>query len=182
MDLLPRQSDHRLLGYLTRLERKYVVENTAVRRLASGEVLIRQGACDETMYLVERGTLEVIDERLGQDVVLTTLGVGEVLGEMAFLIHHPRSATVRAHGPCVVRAFNRENLMFIAETSPEILGKISLAISEILSARLVNTLQTLPVVAARLIELKSQVGGQQAAILDDAARALTNAERALGSA
>ncbi len=150
MSLLTRHSDERLLQYLNPLERKYVVEHTQARALAMGEVLIRQGSQEAVMFLLESGVLEVVDERIGTFAVLTTLHPGDVIGEMAFLDGRPRSATVRARETAVVRAFDPDFLQDLADNAPEILGKISLALAEILSTRLRRTQEMFPELLARL--------------------------------
>lgn len=143
MNLLPRFSDDHLLHYLTPHERKYVIDNTTALDLLPDEVLITRGDVDDTMYLVERGKLDVIDDRGEEEIVIAVLGPGDVLGEMAFLDSLPRSATVRVRAAATVRAFDRGNLQFIAREAPEILGKLSLALCEIFCERLRGTLEQL---------------------------------------
>jgi CRP-like cAMP-binding protein len=150
MSLLERHSEEKLLEYLTALERKFVVEHTEAHALAPGDVLIRQGSQEAVMYICESGELEVVDERIGEFAVLTTLKAGDVIGEMAFLDGKPRSATVRARIPTVVRAFDPKFLQLLADEAPEILGKLSLALAEILSSRLRRTQEMLPELLSRL--------------------------------
>ena len=59
-----------------------------------GEVIFRQGEPGACMYLVQKGTLDVIvDEHEGR--VVNTLASGEFFGEMSLLSGEPRSATIR---------------------------------------------------------------------------------------
>jgi CRP-like cAMP-binding protein len=77
------------------------------RELQAYEVLIHHGACDNNLYLIESGGLDVAATVNGAAVDIR-LNPGEVVGEMAFLDNRPRTATVVASSPCTVLAFERE--------------------------------------------------------------------------
>ncbi len=64
--------------------------------LKANEYLIREGDPPTCGFLIERGRLEVILERLDGDRILATLGPGEIVGEMALVDQAPRTASVRA--------------------------------------------------------------------------------------
>lgn len=70
--------------------------------LQEGEVLIREGEAGEAVYLVIRGKLVARATLDGQLVELATLTRGDVLGEVSFLHHVPRTATVTALESTVV--------------------------------------------------------------------------------
>jgi CRP-like cAMP-binding protein len=80
----------------------------AKRQLEHEEVLITHGSCDNNLYLIESGQVRVQTLRDGEPLDIT-LSAGDVVGEMAFLDNRPRTATVIAHGPCTVLAFERES-------------------------------------------------------------------------
>lgn len=60
--------------------------------IVAGEFLFRQGDTSDGMYVVRVGQLEVIID----DVVVSRLGVGSAIGELALLTGAPRSASIRA--------------------------------------------------------------------------------------
>ena len=65
--------------------------------LAGGETLFRQGEPADAMYVVVRGSLQVlVDDRRGGSRHVDTLGRGAVLGEMALLLNETRTASVLA--------------------------------------------------------------------------------------
>ncbi|MGH7732937.1 MAG: MFS transporter, partial [Gemmatimonadales bacterium] len=60
--------------------------------LEAGSYLFHAGERSDSLYVVRNGRLQVLQN----DVVLTELGRGEVVGELGLLIAAPRSASVRA--------------------------------------------------------------------------------------
>lgn len=61
-----------------------------------GRLLIRRGERGGDMFLIEKGTFEVVDTRSRPEVVLDVAGPGTVVGEMGFVDDAPRMADVRA--------------------------------------------------------------------------------------
>jgi len=73
-----------------------VADDQFRRRVASGEVLFREGERADCAYLIEEGRLEVSVERDGTPHVLAELRAGSLIGEMALIDSGTRTATVRA--------------------------------------------------------------------------------------
>ena len=61
----------------------------------AGTVIIREGDSDDSVYYLVRGSCE-ISKWTTEKVVLSTVGPGEVFGEMVVLSPGPRTATVTA--------------------------------------------------------------------------------------
>ena len=78
-----------------------IVERGEVKDYASGELPFREGDAPEFVLLVLQGTIKVFVERDGNDLVLTEVGPGAILGELAVLCGIPRSASVRASAAVV---------------------------------------------------------------------------------
>lgn len=78
----------------------------AHRRFDDGEVIIRQGELDSTVFLLAEGIVKVTSDRVeGGASLLALRGPGEALGEFSALSGLVRTATVTAcGGPCVTRA------------------------------------------------------------------------------
>ncbi len=69
------------------------------KELLAGEVLLHEGDLGEAVYLVTNGRLVARAVIGGETVELAVLVKGDVLGEVAFLNHVPRTATVTAAEP-----------------------------------------------------------------------------------
>jgi CRP-like cAMP-binding protein len=72
--------------------------DVTVLRYKKGEQIIKQGDYGISVYIILNGNVEVSRESEGGDVVLATLGPGDIIGEMIFLNKgvEVRSASARA--------------------------------------------------------------------------------------
>lgn len=84
--------------------------------LAPGDILIRQGAMPDDVYVLEDGTVEVT--RDGERIA--TLGAGDVVGEIALVDPQRRTATVQAATSVRAVALNLRDLPEMASEMPEI--------------------------------------------------------------
>ena len=87
----------RVFTTLTPTEEEFVLARCRRLEAGRGEILIRKGEDSNSLYIVERGELHVIDEKAGRRDLLAVLGPGEIFGEMSFLDPAPRSATASSH-------------------------------------------------------------------------------------
>lgn len=88
------------------------------RDYADGSALIRKGEPGDSLYIIDRGTVEVIDEA-GNGHVIATLGADDVVGEMALVTGEARTATVRAKGAVKVWALHRKPFDRLVAGLPE---------------------------------------------------------------
>jgi CRP-like cAMP-binding protein/thioredoxin reductase/ferredoxin-like protein FixX len=73
-----------------------VLNTSRVAKLKPNEILIEEGALENEVYLIRKGSVTVSARIGGGDVVLAYLPAGNLVGEMALITHRPRTATVRA--------------------------------------------------------------------------------------
>lgn len=134
--LFPDQSDHPLFRYMDDAERDLVEAVARVVELQEGDLLIRAGESDTKLYTVEQGVLEILtpDRR-----AMVTVGPGDVLGEVSFLDDSPRSASVRAASPALLRCWDKVTVLNTLESEPRILAKFAVAMSQLLVERLRHT-------------------------------------------
>ena len=130
------QSDHPLFRYFSAEERDLFEALAKTVQVASGTYLIRAGETDSTLYSVEDGHLDVLVDRGGKELVVATVGPGEILGEVSFIDGSPRSVSVKAGEDTTVRAWERSTLVNALGEDKSLLSKFSVAMSELLVERL----------------------------------------------
>ena len=122
------------------------IANAAVEQTYQpGEYIMRQGDTGVGAFIVRSGKVEVLQERDGKEVMLATLGPGDVVGEMALLDEFPRSASVRAKEPTTALGIQRWHFRGILQSHPQ----LAVALLPILSRRIRNAEGQLPQQAAR---------------------------------
>jgi CRP-like cAMP-binding protein len=102
------------------------------RDYADGEIIIRQGEAGDSMFVIQAGSVEVIEESDGGEVLLAVLEQGDFFGEMAIFEREVRSATVRARGDARVLTVDRKTLMRRIQRDPS----LALNILETMSRRI----------------------------------------------
>ena len=101
-----------------------LAELMAVRDLADGEVLVKQGAGDKHLYAVVSGALAVARESDGEWINLHVLTKGDLANELGFMDARPHYAALRAAGPTRVLSLQREQLESILEREPVIVYRV----------------------------------------------------------
>lgn len=130
------ESDHPLFRYFTDEERKRVEAIGESRQIAEASFLIRAGDTDSTLFAVEDGHLDIVGIDVGRQTVLATVGPGDVIGEVSFIDDSPRTVSVVAGEPTVVRAWDKRTLSEALAFEPQLLAKFGVAMAELLVERL----------------------------------------------
>ncbi len=101
-----------------------------------GEVIIREGESGNELFVVERGSVEVLVTREGGvPTQVATLQAGQFFGEAALLRAEQRSATVVAKSEC--------QLLVISASAFRAAGKLDASIVERLTSKLASRLSEL---------------------------------------
>lgn len=81
------------------------------------DVIIKENDISDIIYLIKEGEVDVvkIDPLTNKTHKLTTLYVGEILGEVSLLDDAPRSATVIANSPSVLLGMSAHKLQELSE-------------------------------------------------------------------
>lgn len=109
--------------FLEKLKAKDVIsllDQLEPREFAAGDVVIREGASAEVMYIVREGRLKVSRSESGDEHILGYLSDGDFFGERALLTDEPRSASVVTETATRCFALSREHFDRLLETSPAI--------------------------------------------------------------
>ena len=95
---------------------------------SSGQIIFERDQPGNTMYVIMEGVVDV----MVQDTVINTLGVGEILGEMALVDNRIRSATAVAKADCKLISVDEKQFNFLVQHHPS----FALSIMRILAERL----------------------------------------------
>jgi serine/threonine protein phosphatase PrpC len=121
-----------LFGRLTERELLRVMQAVEVRMFDKDQIVMKEGERGDELFIVLAGTVCV--SRGG--AVLTHLGVGEHVGEMALIRSVPRSATVTTEGAAELIAIRRADFFEILRKEHEIAVKMLWQFLGVLADRL----------------------------------------------
>ena len=93
------------------------IENTKILYFKKGHTIIEEGDTSREAYIVNSGKVAVVKN----DEIIATLGENEIFGEMGWLQHIPRSATVIAVEDVSLRVIKEEDALLFMEHNPQAL-------------------------------------------------------------
>ena len=93
--------------------------NQAVLRLRKGELLFREGDKSRAMYLIKSGLVRVFIKKGTNTVDLEMARTGQIIGEMAFLDGHPRSASGEALTDCEIIEISGDAFLEALDSTPD---------------------------------------------------------------
>lgn len=122
-------SKSKIATELTPEQCQTLAATVAVRDLRPGEVLVREGASDDHLYIVVSGSLGVI-KAVGTDneLTLNVMRPGDVVGELSFLDGATRFASLVAMGETRVLGLSRGDLEAMLDRDPHLVYRIMRAI------------------------------------------------------
>jgi CRP-like cAMP-binding protein len=132
-----------LVAYLDDEEHARLLAVTEVAEAGAGDFLLHKGSPSRSVLLVEEGEIEIVDESMGETVVLGRVGPGSVVGEVGFLDGQLRTHHVRAGTACRVRRLTREGLVALAEVEPLLFAKVAVALAGLVARRFRSALEEL---------------------------------------
>jgi CRP/FNR family cyclic AMP-dependent transcriptional regulator len=107
------------------------------RRFMAGETVIRAFTPRSGLFAVVSGSVQVVRHEAGErNLVLDTLGEGELLGEFALLDDSPRSTSIVAAEESDVIGFFRSDLVDLIQTQPQMGFKVLYRLAQIMSKRM----------------------------------------------
>jgi CRP-like cAMP-binding protein len=83
-----------------------------------GETIIRQGDEGDCMYVIQEGTVEVIQHHGDTEIELGTMSAGDFFGEMALFQKETRAASVRARGEVRAMTVDKKTLLRRVKEDP----------------------------------------------------------------
>jgi len=94
-------------GVLTNMDRYWLVGKLRPWNFNAGDAVVKQGEVGDTLYIIERGTCEVIVN----GNIIDTIGREDFFGELAVMYASKRSATVRARTEATLLSLSRDDLL-----------------------------------------------------------------------
>jgi CRP/FNR family cyclic AMP-dependent transcriptional regulator len=116
---------------------------------------------DDVVYLLTKGSVKIVSEGSGRDVVLGLRGAGELLGEISLVDNRGRSATVVTIEASDLLWAAREDLVRDIHCTPQIMHNLA----RILSSRL--RLATAQIRALAQMDVRGRLARQLLALADD---------------
>src|SRR5215469_5928907 len=120
-----------------------VVRTAKVVEFKPNDVLIEEGAQDDAVYLLRKGSVTVSRRIGGKDVVIAYLPAGNYVGEMAMLMNARRAATVKASVATEAIKIDSATFRTLVSEFPEVRREVEKRLE------------------SRLIDLRRQEVGQQ---------------------
>jgi CRP-like cAMP-binding protein len=94
------------------------METGRIHRYKKGEAIIREEAPAFNIYIINSGQAQVLKRHGGKEVVVGSLGEGDVFGEMAFIGETERTATVVASSDMEVQRISQKDFSQSINTLP----------------------------------------------------------------
>jgi CRP-like cAMP-binding protein len=115
-------------------------QHLGLLELAKNDTVFDEGEGGGFVCFVVDGELEVLKKSPnGESAMITRLGKGQAIGEMALIDELPRSATVKARRPSSLTVLSRKEFEALTAQSPEIAIKILKYLARSLSLSLRKT-------------------------------------------
>lgn len=111
-----------------------VARTATIIEFKPGEVLIEEGAHDDSVYFIRSGSVTVSNRIGGKDIVGAYVAAGNYVGEMAMLMQAPRSATVKATVATETIRIDSATFRALLDRIPELRRRVEQRLQE----RLIN--------------------------------------------
>ena len=125
----------RLLAHFERVE------------LAAGAVVVEEGSPSHDFYLLESGRASVFTGTGDARLRVASVGAGAIVGEVAFYLGEPRTASVITSEPTVVWRFTRRDLERLQSEMPDIAASLHAGLARMLADRLAGANRLIRVLA-----------------------------------
>jgi CRP/FNR family cyclic AMP-dependent transcriptional regulator len=125
-----------IFGAVSEETLEFLIDHSSILSLAVGEYFFREGDDAVSMFVLERGKVDVSKQWDGKEHLLKHLTQGDCFGEMALLDLYPRSASVQAIEPCNAIELTQAALLKLYEHDLEQFTIIQMNIAREISRRL----------------------------------------------
>ncbi len=114
-----------ILGAVDASERLDLVQRFETAHFEPGDALLVEGEEGVGLFLIASGLVEVVGQDSdGDELRITELGPGDVVGEISLVLRRPANATVRAVHLTVALCLARDEFHKAIKQHPELLGEL----------------------------------------------------------
>ncbi len=128
--LTERLSAVDIFSPLTQEELARLASSAGSHTYAPGEAIIRAGEAGDSMFVVNRGGVDVRVSDNGRPLTVASLGEGEFFGEMALFTGQPRTANVVATEETEVLEIGHDALKQLFDANPDLAESLSHTVAE----------------------------------------------------
>lgn len=122
---------------LTEEKARLLAAKLGVRHLKDGELLVKEGEADQTLFILAMGKLAVISKDTdGVDKHVYTMREGECAGTRAFVEQSSRKATLRALGDATVYTLTPTDFEALLDGNPRLAYLVMRALFRVTHANL----------------------------------------------
>jgi len=114
-----------------------VLKKVFVKSYKKGSILFVEGMPGEILYIVMEGSVVISKKtKEGDEIEITKLGCGEIVGEMSLIDAGPRTATGKTEVDSKLIVITKKSFNEILESDPRIAAKILMELLKVLNKRL----------------------------------------------
>jgi CRP/FNR family transcriptional regulator, cyclic AMP receptor protein len=122
---------------LTEDKAKLLAEKLGVRHLKDGELLVKEGEADQTLFILASGKIAVTSKDAGGvNKLVYTMKDGECAGTRAFVEQSPRKATLHAVGAATVYTLTPADFESLLDDQPRLAFMVMRALFRVTHANL----------------------------------------------
>ena len=126
---------------LSRAELDKVVSNAQLRSFKKGDHIFFEGDSGQALFIVLRGSVQIVRHIGGRHAVLATLKKGMFFGELALTYDLPRSAAAHVTDDALLVCLFRHDFENIVKHYPRLGTKLLTSVNQILAQRLATTIE-----------------------------------------
>ena len=120
-------------------EARLLAEKMGVSHLKDGELLVKEGGSDQSLYVLVSGKLAVYSaDANGKESLVYNMKEGECAGTRAFVDRTPRKATLRAVGNTTVYTLTPKDFESLLDDHPRLVYKVMRALFRVTHTNLMR--------------------------------------------
>lgn len=119
--------------------RAYMAEKT----FSQGDIILEPGMAHSSLFIITSGTVRVIHNISGRELILASLEPGETFGELSFIEPGKSSAACRALTDVCVQVLERTSMDRLFDDHPRVAAKLWHALARDVKNRLLKTNENL---------------------------------------